>query len=52
MGLVQLWVNGDPQPRKGAAMGCMLMADPVVILGQDKDSYRGSLKARQALWGR
>ncbi|XP_042300569.1 mucosal pentraxin-like, partial [Sceloporus undulatus] len=44
-GIVQLWLDGQPLPRKGVAKGYKVQKDVVMMLGQDQDSYGGSLDA-------
>ncbi|XP_061461774.1 mucosal pentraxin-like [Rhineura floridana] len=50
-GIVQLWLGGQPLPRKGVAKGYRVKTDLVVMLGQDQDSYGGSLEAGQSFVG-
>ncbi|XP_061461775.1 serum amyloid P-component-like [Rhineura floridana] len=50
-GIVQLWLGGQPLPRKGVAKGYRVKTDLVVMLGQDQDSYGGSLDAGQSFVG-
>lgn len=50
-GVVQLWEDGWPLPRKGAARGEQIPTELSVMLGQDQDSFGGSLDAQQAFVG-
>ncbi|XP_063002354.1 uncharacterized protein LOC134412378 [Elgaria multicarinata webbii] len=50
-GLGQLWLGGRPLPRKGLAKGYSIPTDLVVMLGQEQDSYGGSLDAEQSFVG-
>uniref|UniRef100_A0A8D0E810 Pentraxin family member n=1 Tax=Salvator merianae TaxID=96440 RepID=A0A8D0E810_SALMN len=50
-GIVQLWQDGQPLPRKGAAKGYRIKKDLVFILGQDQDSLGGSFDAKQSFVG-
>ncbi|XP_034261802.2 C-reactive protein-like [Pantherophis guttatus] len=50
-GIVQLWINRIPLPRKVVAKGYRIRRDLVIMLGQDQDSYGGSLDIEQAFEG-
>uniref|UniRef100_A0A6J0SCG5 Pentraxin family member n=1 Tax=Pogona vitticeps TaxID=103695 RepID=A0A6J0SCG5_9SAUR len=50
-GIVQLWINGQPLPRKGVARGHSIPANLVVMIGQEQDSFGGSLDAGQSFVG-
>ncbi|KAJ7307145.1 hypothetical protein JRQ81_009128 [Phrynocephalus forsythii] len=50
-GIVQVWANGQPLPRKAVARGHQIPRDLVVMLGQEQDSYGGSLDTRQSFVG-
>ncbi|XP_060110927.1 serum amyloid P-component-like [Heteronotia binoei] len=50
-GIVQLWVDGLALPRKGLSKGYVLKTDLVMMLGQDQDSYGGSLEEHQSFVG-
>ncbi|ETE56766.1 C-reactive protein, partial [Ophiophagus hannah] len=50
-GIIQLWLNKIPLPRKVVAKGYRIQRDLVILLGQDQDSYGGSLDAAQAFEG-
>ncbi|KAM3824883.1 C-reactive protein-like [Vipera latastei] len=50
-GIIQLWLNRIPLPRKVVAKGYRIRRDLVILLGQDQDSYGGSLDAGQAFEG-
>ncbi|XP_032089973.1 C-reactive protein-like [Thamnophis elegans] len=50
-GVVQLWLNRIPLPRKVAAQGYRIKKDLIIMLGQDQDSYGGSLDPNQAFEG-
>ncbi|KAJ8370785.1 hypothetical protein SKAU_G00108130 [Synaphobranchus kaupii] len=38
-GLVQLWVDGQPSVKKLASKGFLIQATPIIILGQEQESY-------------
>ncbi|XP_026545517.1 C-reactive protein-like [Notechis scutatus] len=50
-GILQLWLNRVPLPRKVVAKGYRIQGDLVILLGQDQDSYGGSLDLNQAFEG-
>ncbi|XP_060614146.2 mucosal pentraxin-like isoform X2 [Anolis sagrei] len=50
-GIIQLWIDGQPLPRKGIAKGLWIPNDVVAMLGQEQDSYGGSLDAGQCFIG-
>ncbi|XP_015678949.1 serum amyloid P-component-like [Protobothrops mucrosquamatus] len=50
-GIIQLWLNRIPLPRKVVAKGYRIRRDLVIMLGQDQDSYGGSLDTEQAFEG-
>ncbi|XP_003226553.2 mucosal pentraxin [Anolis carolinensis] len=50
-GIVQLWIDGQPLPRKGIARGLRVPTDVVMMLGQEQDTYGGSLDASQSFIG-
>lgn len=50
-GIVQLWVDGLALPRKGLSKGYVLKTELVLMLGQDQDSYGGSLDQQQSFVG-
>ncbi|XP_034280231.1 mucosal pentraxin-like [Pantherophis guttatus] len=50
-GIVQLWLNGQRLPRKGAAKGYQVKTDLVMMLGQEQDSYGGSFNSDESFVG-
>ncbi|XP_077179526.1 serum amyloid P-component-like [Paroedura picta] len=50
-GIVQFWVNGLALPRKGLSKGYVLKTDLIMMLGQDQDTYGGSLDEQQSFVG-
>ncbi|KAJ6657055.1 hypothetical protein lerEdw1_003056 [Lerista edwardsae] len=50
-GVVQLWLDGQPLPRKGLARGYDIPAELVMLLGQEQDSFAGSFDADQSFAG-
>uniref|UniRef100_A0A670YYI3 Pentraxin family member n=1 Tax=Pseudonaja textilis TaxID=8673 RepID=A0A670YYI3_PSETE len=50
-GILQLWLNRVPLPRKVVTKGYRIQEDLVILLGQDQDSYGGSLAIQQAFEG-
>ncbi|XP_044304267.1 mucosal pentraxin-like [Varanus komodoensis] len=50
-GITELWLDGEPLPRKGAAKGHNIPTELVVMLGQEQDSFGGSLDAQQSFVG-
>ncbi|KAM3592594.1 uncharacterized protein V6R79_021783 [Siganus canaliculatus] len=48
-GVAQLWLDGKPSVRK--FVGSSSITEPIVILGQDQDSYGGSFEQRQSFIG-
>lgn len=49
-GLVQLWFDGQPLTKKYIS-GSTLTGQPIILLGQDQDSYGGTFDAKQSLVG-
>nr|XP_056709462.1 serum amyloid P-component-like [Euleptes europaea] len=50
-GIIQLWVNGLALPRKGLSKGYAVETDLFIMLGQEQDSYGGSLDEKQSFVG-
>ncbi|XP_058016190.1 mucosal pentraxin-like [Ahaetulla prasina] len=50
-GIIQLWLDGQRLPRRGAMKGYEVKTDLVVMLGQDQDSYGGKLDVKQSFVG-
>ncbi|XP_029436926.1 serum amyloid P-component-like [Rhinatrema bivittatum] len=50
-GVVTLWINGKPLPRKAMKKGYSVNAQPSIILGQDQDSYGGGFDATESFIG-
>ncbi|XP_040197931.1 C-reactive protein-like [Rana temporaria] len=50
-GVVQLWVNGKPYPRKVSMKGSSIAAKTSIVLGQDQDSFGGKFESKQSLVG-
>ncbi|XP_030043443.1 serum amyloid P-component-like [Microcaecilia unicolor] len=50
-GVVTMWINGNPLPRKTMKKGYSVNSQPVIILGQDQDSYGGSFDIKQSFVG-
>ncbi|XP_025066930.1 serum amyloid P-component-like isoform X1 [Alligator sinensis] len=50
-GIVQLWVDGKPLPRKGLQKGYSVKAEAVILLGQDQDSYGAGFDENQSFVG-
>ncbi|OCT68882.1 mucosal pentraxin [Xenopus laevis] len=50
-GDVVVWVNGNPSPRKIFMKGYRVNANPIIIIGQEQDSYGGKFDAAQSFVG-
>ncbi|XP_067116742.1 LOW QUALITY PROTEIN: C-reactive protein-like [Osmerus mordax] len=50
-GLGQLWVNGKASTRRQSYSGAGLDGSPVILLGQEQDSYGGGFSKEQAFVG-
>ncbi|ETE56666.1 C-reactive protein, partial [Ophiophagus hannah] len=50
-GIVQLWLDGQRLPRKGASRGYEVKKDLMVMLGQEQDSYGGCFEVQQSFVG-
>ncbi|XP_053134314.1 C-reactive protein-like [Hemicordylus capensis] len=50
-GLVELWLDGQPFPRKGVKKGYFIHPKASIVLGQDQDSYGGGFDASQSFVG-
>ncbi|XP_075463657.1 C-reactive protein-like [Ascaphus truei] len=50
-GVVQLWINGKPYPRKVLHKGHKINAKPIIVIGQEQDSYGGNFAADQSFMG-
>uniref|UniRef100_A0A6I8RDP3 Pentraxin (PTX) domain-containing protein n=2 Tax=Xenopus tropicalis TaxID=8364 RepID=A0A6I8RDP3_XENTR len=46
-----VWVNGNPYPRNIFMKGYKVNANPIIIIGQEQDSYGGKFDAAQSLVG-
>ncbi|KAE8587865.1 hypothetical protein XENTR_v10022156, partial [Xenopus tropicalis] len=46
-----VWVNGNPYPRNIFMKGYKVNANPIIIIGQEQDSYGGKFEAAQSLVG-
>ncbi|XP_076156256.1 female protein-like [Alosa pseudoharengus] len=50
-GMSQFTVNGIHSVKKATSAGGSIAGTPIIILGQDQDSYGGSFEIRQAFTG-
>ncbi|KAM9852233.1 C-reactive protein-like [Aulostomus maculatus] len=50
-GLTQLWLDGKPSPRKYTSSGSNITGNPIILLGQDQDSYGGGFSTDQSFVG-
>ncbi|XP_053552048.1 C-reactive protein [Bombina bombina] len=50
-GVVVLWVNGTPYPRKVFQKGYSINANPIIMIGQEQDSYGGKFNNKQCFVG-
>ncbi|XP_063057410.1 uncharacterized protein LOC134451116 [Engraulis encrasicolus] len=50
-GVTQVWLNGIPSSRKTRFQGGTLAGPPIVVLGQDQDSYGGGFHQNDAMVG-
>ncbi|XP_030628147.1 serum amyloid P-component-like [Chanos chanos] len=50
-GLHQFWINGRHTAKKGLRAGTSLAGIPIIILGQDQDSYGGGFKDTDSFVG-
>ncbi|XP_040203103.1 uncharacterized protein LOC120933776 [Rana temporaria] len=50
-GVVQLWVNGKPYPRRVSMKGSSIAAETSIVLGQEQDSFGGKFDEKQSLVG-
>ncbi|XP_070783491.1 C-reactive protein-like [Enoplosus armatus] len=50
-GLTTLWVNGKRSARSILAQGATLTGAPIIVLGQDQDSYGGAFDRTQSFVG-
>uniref|UniRef100_UPI0037E9A723 C-reactive protein-like n=1 Tax=Semicossyphus pulcher TaxID=241346 RepID=UPI0037E9A723 len=50
-GLVQLWFDEQPSVRKFTSSGSGILETPIIILGQEQDSYGGGFDAEQSFVG-
>ncbi|XP_029436389.1 serum amyloid P-component-like [Rhinatrema bivittatum] len=50
-GVVTLWINGKSLPRKTMKKGYSVNAQPIIILGQEQDSYGGGFDINQSFVG-
>nr|XP_006115300.1 mucosal pentraxin-like isoform X1 [Pelodiscus sinensis] len=50
-GIAEVWVNGNPLPRKGLQKGYSVSNQGMIVLGQDQDSFGGGFDASQSFVG-
>ncbi|XP_063057997.1 serum amyloid P-component-like [Engraulis encrasicolus] len=50
-GLAQFWVNGVPSARKAIWPGQSIAGTPIIMLGQDQDTYGGRFDKHDAFYG-
>ncbi|XP_078143315.1 C-reactive protein-like isoform X1 [Centroberyx gerrardi] len=50
-GLVQLWLDGKPSAKKFISSGSNIKGKPIIILGQEQDSYGGRFDINQCFIG-
>lgn len=50
-GLVELWLDEKPWPRKGLKKGYAIPAEASIVLGQEQDSFGGGFDLNQSLVG-
>ncbi|KAM4690036.1 C-reactive protein-like [Rhinophrynus dorsalis] len=50
-GVLVLWINGKPYPRKVFQKGYQIKERPIIIIGQEQDSYGGKFDASQSFVG-
>lgn len=50
-GMSQITINGVGSVRKGLQVGGSIVGTPIIVLGQDQDSYGGGFDANQAFIG-
>ncbi|XP_036388300.1 serum amyloid P-component-like [Megalops cyprinoides] len=50
-GLIQLWVDGQPSVKKMASKGTPIQEKPIIILGQEQDSYGSRFDRDQTFMG-
>ncbi|KAM4662740.1 C-reactive protein-like isoform 2-T3 [Discoglossus pictus] len=50
-GMVVVWINGMPYPRRLFQAGQKISTNPIIIIGQEQDSYGGSFDASQSFVG-
>ncbi|XP_006115299.2 C-reactive protein-like [Pelodiscus sinensis] len=50
-GIAELWVNGNPLPRKGLQKGYSVSNQGVIVLGQEQDCVGGGFSAKQSFVG-
>ena len=50
-GLTQVWLNGKPSKSMTVSPGYSIKGIPIIVLGQDQDTYGGSFDAAQSLVG-
>ncbi|XP_062959733.1 serum amyloid P-component-like [Cynocephalus volans] len=50
-GIAEIWVNGKPLVRKGLGQGRSVGAHPMIILGQEQDSYGAGFDKSQSFVG-
>uniref|UniRef100_A0A8C9SLH0 Pentraxin family member n=1 Tax=Scleropages formosus TaxID=113540 RepID=A0A8C9SLH0_SCLFO len=51
VGLTQLWVNGVASPKKALHAGGSIADTPIIVVGQDQDSYGGTFNTADAFVG-
>ncbi|KAG8449736.1 hypothetical protein GDO86_016396 [Hymenochirus boettgeri] len=50
-GELDLWINGNLKPRRIVRKGYTVNAKPIIIIGQEQDSYGGKFDASQSFVG-
>ncbi|KAM4690037.1 serum amyloid P-component-like [Rhinophrynus dorsalis] len=50
-GVLVLWINGKPYPRKVFQKGYRIKAKPFIVIGQEQDSYGGGFDISQSFVG-
>ncbi|CAO2638444.1 Serum amyloid P-component [Lemmus lemmus] len=50
-GIAEFWVNGKPWVKKGLQKGYVIKAQPIIVLGQDQDTYGGGFDKSQSFVG-
>ncbi|XP_038205148.1 serum amyloid P-component [Arvicola amphibius] len=50
-GIAEFWVNGKPWVKKGLQKGYVIKAQPIIVLGQEQDTYGGGFDKSQSFVG-